>query len=165
MSAWFARIPVIRVEWLAIIASLFFSLSCNYLFFSAALANRDWSSPSSWLFAAGLFVSITALQATGLLVLLNRWTSKPLLTILFMVTAAAAYYMNKYTVFFNTEMVRNILRTDVKEASELFSFNFLIHILVFGVLPSALVWKLRLRTTPLRRAIPIRLLYLSLIHI
>lgn len=160
LSAWFARIPVIRVEWLAIIASLFFSLSCNYLFFSAALANRDWSSPSSWLFAAGLFVSITALQATGLLVLLNRWTSKPLLTILFMVTAAAAYYMNKYTVFFNTEMVRNILRTDVKEASELFSFNFLIHILIFGVLPSVLVWKLRLRTTPLRRAIPIRLLYI-----
>ncbi len=155
-----ARLPAIGVERLAILASLFFSLTCNYLFFAAALANRDWTHPASWLFAGALFVAITALQSVGLLVLLNRWTAKPLLIVLFLVTAAASYYMNKYTVFFNTEMVRNILRTDVKEASELFSLNFCIHIFVFGVLPSLLVWKLRLRTTPLRRAIPMRLLYI-----
>lgn len=158
--AFIARLPAIGVERLGILASLFFSLTCNYLFFAAALANRDWTQPASWLFAAALFVAITALQSIGLLVLLNRWSAKPLLTILFLVTAAASYYMNKYTVFFNTEMVRNILRTDVKEASELFSLNFCIHMLVFGVLPSLLVWQLRLRTTPLRRAIPTRLLYI-----
>ncbi|MNR79358.1 Phosphoethanolamine transferase EptA [compost metagenome] len=159
-SAFFARLPAIGVERLAIFASLFFSLSCNYLFFTTAWAQRDWTHPASWLFAAGLFVTITALQSAGLLILLNRWTSKPLLTILFMVTAAASYYMNKYTVFFNPEMVRNILRTDVREAGELFCLSFVIHMLVFGVLPSVLVWQLRLRTTPLRRAIPVRLLYI-----
>jgi lipid A ethanolaminephosphotransferase len=158
--AFIARLPAIGVERLGILASLFFSLTCNHLFFAAALANRDWTQPASWLFAAALFVAITALQSIGLLVLLNRWSAKPLLTILFLVTAAASYYMNKYTVFFNTEMVRNILRTDVKEASELFSLNFCIHMFVFGVLPSLLVWQLRLRTTPLRRAIPTRLLYI-----
>lgn len=153
------RIPL-TVEQLAIAASLFFSLTCNQLFFSSALANREWSSPASWLFAIAIFVAITALHATGLLVLLNRWSAKVLLSILLVVTAAAAYYMNKYTVFYNTEMVRNILRTDVKEASELFSLDMCIHMLLFAVLPIVLVWRVQLVRRPWRRAILIRVLYI-----
>lgn len=156
----FARPPAIGVNRLGILASLFFSLTCNHLFFSAALANRDWAHPSAWLFASAIFVAITALQTAGLLMALNRWSAKPLLSVLFVVTAAATYYMDKYTVFFNTEMVRNILRTDVKEASELFTLNFCIHMLVYGVLPSLLVWKLQLKRTPFRRAALMRIAYI-----
>ncbi|MFC7298004.1 phosphoethanolamine transferase [Herminiimonas aquatilis] len=155
----FDRLPAISIERLSIFASLFFSLTCNHLFFSAALAQRDWSRPASWLFAAAIFVAITALQGTALLVVLNRWSAKPVLILLLMVTAAATYYMDKYTVFFNSEMVRNILRTDIKEASELFSLNFCIHMLVYGILPSLLVWKLRLKKTTLRRAALTRIAY------
>lgn len=156
----FARLPAIGVERLGILASLFFSLACNHLFFSAALANRDWSQPASWFFAFAIFIAITALQSAGLFIVLNRWSAKPVLSVLFIVTAAATYYMNKYTVFFNTEMVRNILRTDVKEASELFSLNFCIYMFIYAALPILLVWKLRLKTMPLRRAIPVRLAYI-----
>jgi lipid A ethanolaminephosphotransferase len=148
------------VEQLAILASLFFSLTCNHLFFSSALAGRDWSSPKSWLFAAAILVAITAVHAAGLLVVLNRWTAKPLLVILLIVSAAAAYYMDKYTVFFNAEMVRNILKTDVKEASELLSLGMSVHIAVFGILPALLVWRVQLRRTSWKRAIPVRLLYI-----
>jgi lipid A ethanolaminephosphotransferase len=157
----FARPPAIGVNRLGILASLFFSLTCNHLFFSAALANRDWAHPSAWLFACAIFVAITALQTAGLLVVLNRWSAKPILSLLFIVTAAATFYMDKYTVFFNTEMVRNILRTDVKEASELFSLNFCLHMLVYGVLPSLLIWKLRLKRAPFRRAALIRIAYIG----
>lgn len=154
-----ARLPAISVEWLAILASLFFSLACNRLFFSAALANRDWSQSGTWFFAGAIFAAITALQSAALLILLNRWNAKLVLSVLFAVTAAATYYMNTYTVFFNTDMVRNILRTDVKEASELFSLNFSIHMFLYAVLPILLVWQLRLRTTPLRRTALVRLAY------
>lgn len=154
------RLPAISTERLAILASLFFSLTSNYLFFSAAVAGRNWAQFDSWLFAGALFVAITALQSAALLFLLNRWTAKPILTVLLLVTAAATYYMNKYTVFFDSDMVRNILRTDVKEASELFSLSFCIHMFVFAVLPILLLWRLRLKTTSWYRAIPIRLLYI-----
>lgn len=157
----FDRLPAIGVERLAILASLFFSITCNHLFFSAALAQRDWSHAGSWLFAGALFIAITALQSIGLFIVLNRWSTKPILTPLLIVTAAATYYMDKYTVFFNSEMVRNILRTDVKEASELFSLNFCIHMLMYGVLPSLLVWKLRLTKTSWRRATLMRIAYLA----
>jgi lipid A ethanolaminephosphotransferase len=149
----------LSIEQLAIIASVFFSLSANYLFFSSALAGRAASSPHSWLFAAAIFIAVTALHAAGLLVLLNRWTARPLLTILLVVTAAASYYMNKYTVFFNTEMVRNVLKTDVKEASELFSLGMLVHILLFAVLPIAVLWRMPLRYRPWKRASVVRVAY------
>ena len=155
----FARLPAISVERLAILASLFFSLACNHLFFSAALTNRDWAHPGTWIFAGAIFIAITALQSAALFILLNRWNAKLVLSVLFLVTAAATYYMNTYTVFFNTEMVRNILRTDVKEASELFSLNFCIHMFVYALLPILLVSQLRLKTMPLRRSMLVRLAY------
>lgn len=154
------RISHLSVERLAILTSLFFSLACNHRFFSAALANRDWSQPASWLFVAAIFVTITALHAAGLFIVLNRWSAKPVLTILLIVTAAASYYMDKYTVFYNTDMVRNILRTDVKEASELFSLSLCVHMLLYAAVPVVLVWRVRLQRRPWRRAIAIRLLYI-----
>jgi lipid A ethanolaminephosphotransferase len=98
----------ISTERLAILASLFFSLTANHLFFSAALSDRNWSHGSSWLFALAIFIAITALHAAVLLLLLNRWSAKPVLTILLIVTAGASFYMDKYTVFFDPDMVRNI---------------------------------------------------------
>jgi len=150
----------LSVEQLAILASLYFSLTSNYLFFKSSLAGRDPSSPHTWLFAAAIFVAITALHAAGLFVLMNRWTAKPLLAILLVVTSLAVYYMNKYTVFYNTEMVRNVFKTDVKEASELLSFDMLLHVLLFAGLPILVIWRIPLRRRPWHRAIPIRLLYI-----
>lgn len=152
------RLPALGIEQLALLVSLFFSLTSNSLFFSAATAHRNWAQPGSWLFATAIFIAITAFQSAALMIVLNRWSAKLVLVVLLMTTAAATYYMNKYTVFFNSDMVRNVLRTDVKEAGELFSLNFCLHMLVFGVLPSILVWRLQLRRTPWRRAFTVRLL-------
>jgi lipid A ethanolaminephosphotransferase len=160
-TALFDRLPSLGIEQLAVLVSLFFSLTSNSLFFSAATAGRNWSHPASWLFAAAIFIGITAFQSAALMIVFNRWSTKPVATILLLVTAAATYYMNKYTVFFNSDMVRNILRTDVKEASELFSLNFCLHMLIFGIVPSALIWRLRLRNVSWRRAITIRVLYIA----
>ncbi len=127
--------PSISVELLAVMASLYFTLICNTLFFKAALFDRDWTNSGTWLFAASIFVAITALHALIFLVILNRWTAKPLLAVLLIVTASATYYMNKYTVFFNTDMIRNILQTDVKEAKELFSWEMALYIAIAAGLP------------------------------
>lgn len=157
----FDRLRTISTEHLAILASLFFSLTANHLFFSAALADRNWSHGASWLFAAAIFITITSLHTAVLLLILNRWSAKLVLTILFVASAAASFYMDEYTVFFDPDMVRNILRTDVKEASELLSLGFCIHMLLYAVLPIIVLWCLRLNTQQswLRSTVK-RLLYL-----
>jgi lipid A ethanolaminephosphotransferase len=152
--------PEISVETLAILASVFFSIASNYLFFHAAMKGRDWSDVDTWLFFGGVFVAITSLHAVLLLVILNRWSAKPVLAVLLLITAGAEYYMQKYTVFFDTDMIRNVLQTDVKEANELLSPQMLIHLVLLGGVPCIALWHIRLQQRPWRRALLIRVGYI-----
>ncbi|MEO8411592.1 MAG: DUF1705 domain-containing protein [Propionivibrio sp.] len=141
-----------RVETLALLASLYFSLVCNGLFWSASLAGRSLAEPNTWLLIASLFVAITAIHFVILGLVLNRWTAKPLLGLLLVITAFAAYYMSTFTVFLDPGMLRNIVRTDVKEAGELFNFGMLPPLLLLAALPLVVLWRIRLRVDGLRRA-------------
>lgn len=147
----------LRTETLALIASLFFGVTCNGLFWNAALAGRDFGLAATWFFATCLFIAISAIHYLILGLLLNRWTAKPLLSLLIVVTAFAAYYMTTFTVFLDPSMLRNVLRTDVKEAGELFSVGMLPHLLGYAILPLLVLSRVSLRHDPLRRAVLVRL--------
>ena len=158
LGHWRRWTPALRVETLALLAGLFFTLSSNGLFWRAAFAERDFAGAGDWLFAAGLFVTLTALHFLILLVLCNRWTAKPLLAVILIATAFASYYMASYTVFLDPSMLRNVLRTDVKEAGELFSLGMLPHLVLYGLLPLLLLIRVRVvrdawRPALLRRAL------------
>ena len=149
-----------RVEMLVFWASLFFTLACNNLFWKSTLAGRSLAQPGTWAFALGVGVALVALHFIMLSLVCNRWTAKPLLALLIVVTAFASYYMSTFTVFLDPGMLRNVLRTDVKEASELFNVGMLPHLMVFAVLPLLALFRVGLRREPMRRALPIRLLSL-----
>lgn len=148
--------PSISTELLAVIASLYFTMTSNYLFFKALLSDRDWSRPESWQFAIAMIVAVASLHTFILLLVLNRWTAKPLLSVLFVVTAAATFYMNRFTVFFDTDMIRNILQTDVKEAKELFSIEMLLYILMMAGVPIFALTRIKLKQRTLRRSAFVR---------
>src|SRR3546814_3301012 len=122
----------------------------------------DWSSDvcSSDLDArllAAVFVFVTALQAFLLGLVLSRRTAKPLLTVLFVATAFAAHYIGSYKVYLDPDMIRNVLETDPREASELVGSGLVLPLLGLAVLPIAALWRLRLRRRPLLRATWVRL--------
>lgn len=154
--------PEISVEWLALAAGLFFTAACNLAFFRAVAASGVLQAPGGWLTAACLGVLVAALHVVLLLVLLNRWTAKPALTLLLPVTAVAVHFMAKYSVFLDADMVGSIVHTDSKEAGELVSWGLLPSLLGLGVLPALLVWRVRIRRRPLVRALLVRLAWLGL---
>ncbi len=154
--SWMAHRPEFSIERLALLASVFFAVASNTAFFRTVAATGALHAAGGWLLAASLFVAIAALNMLLFCVLLNRWTVKPLLIVLLLVTAAAAYFMNRYTVYFDAEMVRNILHTDAKESRELLTPGFVYSIAIYGLLPSIMVWRVRLRPRPLKRALLIR---------
>ena len=162
LGHWRRWTPALRVETLALFAGLFFTLSSNGLFWRAAFAERDFAGAGDWLFAAGLFVTLTALHFLILLVLCNRWTAKPLLAVILIATAFASYYMASYTVFLDPSMLRNVLRTDVKEAGELFSLGMLPHLVLYGLLPLLLLTRVRVVRDAWRPALLRRTLSLVL---
>lgn len=142
-------------------ASLFFTVFANQRFWSAWAGAHDWSMGSTWLMAALAAVLLTAIHCLILGLLLFRPIAKPVLGLLFVVTALAVHFMNRYTVYFDAGMIRNVLHTDVSEASELLTAGMLADVFVRGAIPALLLSRIEFRARPMRQALPARMLFLA----
>lgn len=154
--AWPGRGPELASETLVLACSVFFTLFSNVAFWRAAIERPL----EQWQLALSLFVVVTALHAFLLGLVVNRWTAKPLLSLLLLVTALAAHYMDAYGVYLDADMLRNVLHTDSKESSELLSLQLLVPLLL-TLFPVALLWRVRLRKRDWRRAIGVRIAFLA----
>ena len=156
-ARWRAWRPALTSTRLAVVAGVFFALTANSAFLSAALEGRDPWTAASWLFALALLATVAALHVLLLSVVLVRPFARPLLALLIAVTAFATYYMQRFGVYLDPTMLRNVFSTNPAEASELFGWGMLPHLLAFGVLPLLLLWRVRLVRQPLGRALLLRL--------
>lgn len=145
------------VEQLMWAASLFWAFSANRLFFGAALKERLLSQPATWGFALALLVMMTALNYLLLALVCTRHSVKPVLAVLLVGTAFATHFMQSYGVYLDPSMLRNVMRTNVAEARELFSWGLLPHLLLYAVLPLMLLWRVRLQPQRWPRAVGRRL--------
>lgn len=69
-----------------------------------------------------------------------RPTLKPVLSLVALCSAAAAYFMGSYGIAIDTVMMQNVLETNPAEASALLSAKLFGYLLVLGVLPIVLIW-------------------------
>lgn len=152
------------VESSIIAVSVFFTLFANQRFWSAWAAGHDWRSAATWLLTTDIAVLLTAVHCLmiGLFMGLmpGRRSAKSLLAVLLVTTALAAHYMNRYTVFLDANMVRNIFHTDIKEAGELLSAGMLTDVFIYGVFPALLLLRIDLLRRPARQALLSRALFL-----
>ena len=155
--SWLSYRPQLGVGSLVALASVYFAVFANHAFWRAVSATGVLGSAHGAWVAVCMFVAIVAITFLLLGVLLNRWTVKPLLTVLLVVSAGAAYFMSQYGVYMDTGMIRNVLQSDTKESRELITGGMLASVLVYGVVPALLLWRVRLKTGPLGRAVLIRL--------
>ena len=149
--------PALRSETLLACVAAFIVLTGNGPFWRAALAGRGWGEPSTWLFAGAVFVSLASLYFAFAAIFSTRQTVKPLVTLLLLGTAAASYFMTHYAVYLDRTMVRNIAATNYKEASELLGWGLIGHIGLFGFVPAALAWSVRIEPRTWRRAAIVRI--------
>lgn len=159
--AWPSYRPETSLELVALLVSVFFSVSCNSAFWHAYAAVSGAGASHGWITTISLFVAMTGLNMLLLCVLLNRWTAKPVLTVLLLLTAFAVYYMNQYKVYLDPDMIRNVLHTETKESRELITPGLIAPLLLYAALPITLVWRIRLRERPLGRALLIRIATLA----
>lgn len=157
-SMLWTRRPLISIEFLILLVSVFFATVSSAAFWRQVNSLGLFRDSSGWLTAISLFVAMVALTGAMLCLVLNRWTSKPILITILMINSALGYFMTEYSVYIDPGMVRNALRTDTREAVELITPSLLVMILVQGVLPSLLVWRLRIQRRPLGRTLRYRLL-------
>jgi lipid A ethanolaminephosphotransferase len=137
------------VEQIVLAAALFWLLAGNRVFLGAVLKGRTADDPAAWGFAAAIAGGVLALHVLLLALVTNRWTVKPVVALLTLAVAAAAWFMGQYGVFLDPSMLRNAMRTNGAEARELvLSAGFAVHMLLYAVLPLALLWRVRVQPQP-----------------
>ncbi len=156
-----ARRPELSVEQLGLLVSLYFATFCNATFFRAVADTGAFAGTRGLLFMGCLFVAIAAINLFLMCLALYRPLAKPVLVIFLLVTALAVHFMATYTIYLDADMVRNIVHTDGKESSELVTWGLAVPVMVWGVLPSIVLWRVRLRRRTFARAAFVRSLWLA----
>jgi lipid A ethanolaminephosphotransferase len=145
--------PMLRVEIVVLVVVAWLVATMNGAWWSAAAAGRVWTDPANWLFVGACFVALVALQFVLLVPFSTRWTVRPLLTVVVIASAAAAFFMRSYAVMMDPTMIQNILKTDTHEAKELLSWSMAGAVVAWSALPIAFLWWVRIEHRPLLRSL------------
>ncbi|WP_058534964.1 phosphoethanolamine transferase [Legionella saoudiensis] len=131
-------------ELITLFSSLFFTLACNASFWNELLSGKELISTHTLFIIICTGIAITGLQWFLLLLVVNRWTFKGFMISLFLVTSIMVYFMNTFHVYIDPNMVTNVISTDYQESKELLQWRIVPYLLLLGVIPSWIVWHIRI---------------------
>ena len=135
------KLKAVRPEWVTLIASAFLLIGCNVVLWQH-LFEITAADGKGIAMRVAFGVMILAAFNIVLTVLAFRPLLKPLLTLIFLISAGVAYFMNQYGVMIDAGMFRNFAETNATEVRDLLSLKLFAYIILLGVLPSFLLWKL-----------------------
>ncbi|HEC60550.1 MAG TPA: phosphoethanolamine--lipid A transferase [Methylophaga sp.] len=138
---------------LIIIATIFFIVFGNITFFQEVLKIYPIVGFQSALFIASLALVFTCVNIIILSMLCYKYTIKPVLITLMLLSASCAYFMDSYHVIIDTVMIDNIIKTDTGEAFDLFSIKQFLYILFLGVLPAIWIYKVPIAEQTFKKAV------------
>lgn len=142
-----------------ITAALFLIIFDNAAFFSHVTEFYPISLKNIE-FLISLVLGITGLITAFLLLFCFRYTTKPIIICILIVSSLTSYFMNNYNVVIDVSMVRNVLNTNADEVFDLLSMKLVLYLLLLGVLPSLVVYKMRIHYQSPGREIISRILLL-----
>lgn len=136
----------LKITHFALLMSFLNFLFFHFPFFSFVFHNVDYKSLNGVFLIISLMVVVLVVNAFifYLLCFLSRYVGKFLLVLFFIINAIAVYFINTYGVLIDKTMIGNILNTNYAESSSFFSIKLLIYIILFGVLPSIYIIKVKI---------------------
>lgn len=127
-----------------LLAALFFAFVLNALFLLRAWEIIPYTRLHDYLFAASMPVVLVAAFYLIFSLLAWPWIRKPLLIVLILASAAANYFMHSFGTVIDTNMIENVFESNAQETGALMSRNYVIWMLLMGILPVALVCSVRI---------------------
>ncbi|WP_422089848.1 phosphoethanolamine--lipid A transferase EptA [Tenacibaculum ovolyticum] len=135
----------IKLIYYALIFSFINLILYQFPFYNFIFNNIEATS------ANGIFliisITIAALFLNGLVfyigLYLLRSVGKWILVLFFNINAIAVYFINTYGVIIDKTMIGNILNTRYEESSSYLSLGLFVYVILLGVLPSILVFKIK----------------------
>lgn len=136
--AWLAR-PY-SSNALIVMVAVYVALFANTALFRNAFDLYNGSA-EELLFAASLLPFIAAIFVVILSALCHRAAAKPVLVAFLLLSSLIAFFMNRYGVVIDDDMLVNVLETDSREARDLLNLPLVLYVLILGVVPSLFIYK------------------------
>ena len=133
---------------LTLIVAAFLTLTGNFMFLEKTLLIYPLSE--NLLFVCSLFLWLFVFLSALLLLLCYRYSIKPILIILLIISSLVSYSTNNFGIVFDHNMITNTFETDTTEFSDLVSFKSFIYLLFLGLLPSCFVLTTKLKKVALK---------------
>src|SRR5262245_46636010 len=132
----------LRPEVCAFLVAGFVLVCLNAHFWRLLYQTVAPSGAFDWLFLAS--VALVALVILNLLfgAFAIPYVFKPVATLLLLVAAAAAYFMDEYSTVIDAGLVRNIVETNAAEVRDLLTLKLGAYLLLAGALPIYLLWRI-----------------------
>ncbi|SHN12046.1 lipid A ethanolaminephosphotransferase [Pseudomonas asturiensis] len=134
------KIKAARPELAIMLASVFLLLAFNTTLWQHLFDITDNHDGNTVLRVA--FGLIVLCIFNGVLTLFAfKRVLKPLLTVVFILSAAVSYFMSQYGVLIDVGMFRNVAETNITEAQGLLSLKLVAYLVLLGIVPSVVLWK------------------------
>ena len=125
------------------ISAIFFVLFYNFSFFTNISKTYPFEGMNI------IYILSTAILLICLIIFLitlfsSKYTTKPILIVLFITSSFSAYFMDTYNIVIDDSMIRNSLQTNLSESADLFSFKLVIYLFFLAFIPSYFIYKVDL---------------------
>ena len=132
------------------VTALFLVVFDNFAFFRNVIAVYPVSIDN-----IGFLLSISVVLTSVIVLLFSifcfKYTAKPILITIILVSSLISYFMNHYNIVIDETMIQNIVETDTNEAFDLLNLKLFIYLVFAGILPSVIIYKLRIRYKSFKR--------------
>lgn len=133
-----------------LMTSFLLTLLFNFSFFKNLLTTYGFENMNI------IYIFSIAIVLYFLLVFLftlfsSKYTTKPILILILMISSFTAYFMDTYHLVIDDEMIRNSLQTNLSESSDLFSIQLVLYVLFLGLIPSYLIYKANITYGPFKK--------------
>ena len=115
----------------------------NGVFFSKLTAAFPLADNFLFVIAVGLVLFLAMSLVFTLLG--GKYTTKPLLAAAMVTAASCGYFMSAYGVVIDATMLQNAVETDRAEVMGLINPNFIIRIILLGIVPGVIIWRWKIQ--------------------
>ena len=129
----------VKFYYFILLTSLFITSAYNLKFLKILYSNIGFSDFASISFFFTIIFSIISVISILLLVFGQKYVLKPLVIFLIILSSILSFYNQQLGVTVDEQMIINTLHTDAKEAIDLMSITFFIHIFFLGIIPSIFI--------------------------
>ena len=138
----------LKSHWLILLASLYFTCVLNCSFWRFVFNTVEITNFSVFVFALSLPVFVFGPLYIIFNLTVTTYTAKPLLILLVLISSATNYLMYNLGIYIDSDMVRNAFETNTREALDLVTFSGLIWVFLSGLMPAAVIARLKIKYQP-----------------